>query len=230
MAEDIKTIYLQDIQKESLHVVLQQLNFVNCDHKNRTNIIKELVCSKKKLLKLNESAEDSDSESESHKKIVTLLEKERNIIFDETNMKLEEINLEKQKILSEKVIFPVIPKRKMDHMLSLLKFQKKLGNEEKKLMNCLSHIQSSAKPPWNSPSIIFKAIKDSIIRRKWENLTKLLLMLIHFPSVKYKPTIRHMCKILDKYHPVIRHRGLQDQFDMITLTNKGSKIGNSKLV
>lgn len=192
-AKEIKNRCLNDIRKKNSKVVCRQMDLPNKVRKGKNKLIEELMYNERKTLKFSESEANSGSDDESNKKITTLLQKEKDIIFDETKIKIEELDIQmRQEREKQKVIFPIIPKHKMDQMFSLLKSNKNVSVYEKKLNKCLSHIHTSAKPPWNSPSVILKAMKDSLLQRKWNNLTQLLVMLIHLPSAKYKPIIRHV--------------------------------------
>ncbi|KAJ8923998.1 hypothetical protein NQ315_006774 [Exocentrus adspersus] len=220
---------IKDIHKRKLKVVLEQANVAKYE---RVVLIKQLVNKERKVIKLSHDFshyKNRDQDNIDKDLLIVLLEKEKQCVFDinvpleaspafRTNTQYREQQLQE---LSTSTV-TTMPKHKVDKLLSLLKCKTK----STKLNKCLAHLYTSAKPPWNSPSVIMKAIKDSLLRRKWDNLVQLLLLLIHFNSVKYRPIIRHLCQIIGKCHPDIQNTGFRDQVDMIALVTSRQKAEN----
>ncbi|KAJ8964881.1 hypothetical protein NQ314_004563, partial [Rhamnusium bicolor] len=182
-----KTQVLDDIRKRNLKVVIYRNKYLCNDISTKSDLIKKLVCQKKKVLKLHKSTDNDlhpeDEKSIHEDEISKVLEQEKKNIFSGKNDSDSDYSPPDE-------ILETNRKWKKTARTSYNACNSKNENE-KNLNRCLGHLHTSAKPFWNSRSCLMKAIKDSILRRKWNNLTHLLLMLIHLPSLKPKPLIRH---------------------------------------
>nr|CAH7712828.1 unnamed protein product [Callosobruchus chinensis] len=100
-------------------------------------------------------------------------------------------------------------------LLETLKSKPKLSKQKQNQMDCVQSLHGSKMPMWTGPTIVLRAVKDCILNRKWNNLTHLLLLMIHFPTNKYKPIIKQLCLIIDKYHPVVQENDMTGQFKIV---------------
>lgn len=88
--------------------------------------------------------------------------------------------------------FLAIQKNRLHTFLKTLKEQPEVQRSKKDLDKCVAALNSNTKTHWNLPITILRAIKETILNRKWNNLTHLILVLIKFASYKYKPLIRQV--------------------------------------
>nr|CAH7743476.1 unnamed protein product [Callosobruchus chinensis] len=119
-------------------------------------------------------------------------------------------------------------------LLETLKSKPKLSKQKQNQMDCVQSLHGSKMPMWTGPTTVLRAVKDCILNRKWNNLTHLLLLMIHFPTNKYKPIIKQassswmilttcvtvmfffqLCLIIDKYHPVVQENDMTGQFKIV---------------
>nr|CAI5849102.1 unnamed protein product [Callosobruchus analis] len=85
-----------------------------------------------------------------------------------------------------------LKKANLLYKLNKLKSKPKLSKQRQNQMNCIQSLHGSKTPMWTGPSTVLRAVKDCILNRKWNNLTHLLLLMIHFPTDKYKPLIKQV--------------------------------------
>lgn len=94
--------------------------------------------------------------------------------------------------VNSQVPFTSIRRDKLSKFLKFLSEKEKLNGSQKELNKCVASMNSSQQGHFTLPITILKAIKDCILKRKWNNLTHLLLILIRMPSYRYKHLIRHV--------------------------------------
>ncbi|CAH0550203.1 unnamed protein product [Brassicogethes aeneus] len=156
------------------------------------------------------------------KLIEYLLKKETEKVMGKTlNIKenIEETSDEDEQAYNKwrknnKFKMPTVSSKKM---MAFLEKMDEVEVKKNAVEQCTSKMNSQSRLSWNSPNCLMKAITHSILHRKWYNLTKLLLILVHWTNIKlYRPIVFDYCeKILNNYHPLIEESGLKDQFQMI---------------
>ncbi|XP_045478624.1 uncharacterized protein LOC123683776 [Harmonia axyridis] len=85
----------------------------------------------------------------------------------------------------------------------------------KSITDCSSHMASDSEIFWTSPRVILRAIKHSILRRDWDSITHLLLLLLQHKD-HYVPIVQKLCIFISKYNPMIEKLGLLEEFNQIS--------------
>ncbi|CAH1960036.1 unnamed protein product [Acanthoscelides obtectus] len=114
-----------------------------------------------------------------------------------------------------KVHPPRVNESKFEAFLDKLKTKPKVSKQRRNQLECIHRLHSIKNPMWTSPSAVLKAVRDCILNRKWNNLTHLVLILINFPSHKYKPLIKNLCLLIDKLHPMVQDNNMEGQFKLV---------------
>lgn len=168
-------------------------------HRNKEteNAAMSFMLMKRSLKKKSLNAQDKQSVQHSPNDLyIKLLNEEKDYIYSKVYEKMEnkilEVNTSKKKRTENSPKLHTINKNKLDNFLSLLKEKKQLNRYQKK---CINNSNFPRNPLWITPIYIIKAINESLLNRKWNNLTELLLILLTFPPLRYKAIIRHVSLI-----------------------------------
>lgn len=89
------------------------------------------------------------------------------------------------------VNIPKLHRNKLEKMINELKSKKKKPLHLDSITTCSNAMNSTVLNYWQSPTTILRAVNDSISKRKWDNLIRLLLILIQHSQI-YRPVIRHV--------------------------------------
>lgn len=167
---------------------------------DKVALIKQLLLKEQRMLKMIKINEKVVTELE----VNEALEKRKRLINEEILEKYKELSRQKVLKVSHKPStnkniesksrepFPAIQRCRLDKFLKTLQEKENLNSCQKQLKKCVADMNAPINYHWNLPINILKAIKDSILHRKWNNLTLCLLVLIRLPSYRYKPLIRHV--------------------------------------
>ncbi|KAG5867391.1 hypothetical protein JTB14_022929 [Gonioctena quinquepunctata] len=207
---------LKDLQQKTMKVVIYQNKYFPDKYlEKKTQLVRKILTDERESLNIQNEHLNSEDENIIADQIRSdLLDREKSNIFHYNDIP-ETLSLPKLIRSETPKIIPTIRRQNLKQFLSLLRNNKKLSKREKALKNCCDHINSTTKPLWTSPSSIMKAVNDCILTRNWNNLTQLLLYMIHLPSDRYKPLIRHLCHIMDRLHPVVQENDLQGQLKLV---------------
>ncbi|XP_023017112.1 uncharacterized protein [Leptinotarsa decemlineata] len=207
---------IRAVQKKKLKVVIYKNKFFPDKLlEEKTQLVRTLLRKEREIIDAKEDMLDSEEENAIADQLRTdLLNEKINKIYDHNDLPVTTQKY-KRKEKEQRNSIPTISNQNLNRFFKLLGPKKALSSREKALKDCLDHMHTSAKPLWTSPSTIMKAINDCILTRNFNNLTELLLFLIHLRTDKYKPLIRHLCQILDKLHPVIQDNDLQGQLKLV---------------
>lgn len=188
--------------------------------------------------------QDSDGvESSSSKKIKSaILKKKSNKLkmpklvvqnkkqFDGARMLLQKVNDSELSISNQ-------TSRELS-LSDIMRAIKELTSEEdattKDITECSDEMIGDPNIFWNSPTVILRAIKNAILRRDWDNITHLLLLLLQHKD-QYVLFVKQvselltemvnndynfhislqLCRFIGKFNPMIKEFGLKEEFESL---------------
>lgn len=145
--------------------------------KKLTELNQNIVSQKRKRLIAEELLKESKRTFRSHE-------------FDMLNLPSTSATVDHP--VKSQVPFTSIRRDKLSKFLKFLSEKEKLNVSQKELNKCVASMNSSQQGHFTLPINILRAIKDCILKRNWNNLTHLLLILVRMPSYRYKHLIRHV--------------------------------------
>lgn len=215
-SEEIKLEFEETYIKEERDEFEEQKP--DCSNIDKTSLIQELLLNEKKRLKMNRLALKKlpklkkNVVAEKRQRLIEqelLVERKRTFgpkevdilnllstsatVDDRGNSpQVPPTSVRGDNIVKSQVPFTSIRKDNLRKFLKSLSEKEKLNSSQKELSKCVAHMNACLQGHFTLPITILRAIKDCILKRNWNNLTHLLLILIRMPSYRYKHLIRHV--------------------------------------
>ncbi|XP_044744650.1 uncharacterized protein LOC123306628 [Coccinella septempunctata] len=101
-----------------------------------------------------------------------------------------------------------------DIMRAINELSAEPDNSTKSITECSSRMAQDFDIFWTSPRAILRAIKYAILRRDWDNITHLLLLLLHHKG-QYVQIVHKLCIFIARFNPMILKFGLRDEFEIL---------------